>query len=72
MELRIERKNLVMKIPRSLILRDCVERFIERIELETRIKKSGMAESEAWQLSEEIKKDWWEENKAKVLKRIRN
>lgn len=72
MELRIERKNLVMKIPRNLILGNCVERFIERIELETRIKKSGIAESEAWQLSEEIKKDWWEENKAKVLKRVRN
>lgn len=60
-------KNLVVKIPKNLISKDYVEKFIERIELEMLIEKSQMTDKEAWKLSEEIKEDWWKKNKVKYL-----
>lgn len=64
----MEGKNLVVKIPKDLISKDYVERFIERIELEILVEKSQMTDKEAWKLSEELKEDWWKKNKEKVLK----
>jgi hypothetical protein len=71
MRIKVEGSNLVFKIPKNLISRDYVERFMERIELEMLVGKSQMADSEAWELSEKIKQDWWKENKDRVLKRVK-
>ncbi|HEY4481721.1 MAG TPA: hypothetical protein VI489_02605 [Candidatus Brocadiaceae bacterium] len=68
MQMQMEGKNLVVKIPKDLISKDYVERFIERIELEILVEKSQMTDKEAWKLSEELKEDWWKKNKEKVLK----
>lgn len=71
MQMQMEGKNLVVKIPKDLISKDYVERFIERIELEILVEKSQMTDKEAWKLSEELKEDWWKKNKEKVLKRMK-
>ncbi|MCF6156114.1 MAG: hypothetical protein E3K36_12910 [Candidatus Brocadia sp.] len=61
----------MVKIPKNLISKDYVKKFIERIELEMLIEKCQMTDKEAWKLSEEIKEEWWKKNKDKVLKRIK-
>ena len=71
MQMQMEGKNLVVKIPKDLISKDYVERFIERIELEILVEKSQMTDKEAWKLSEELKEDWWKKNKEEVLKRMK-
>ena len=71
MQIKTEGKDLVVRIPKNLISKDYVERFIERIELEMLVEKNRMTEKETWKLSEEIKEDWWKENRDKMLKRCR-
>ena len=71
MQIKTEGKNLVVRIPKNLISKDYVERFVERIELEMLVEKSRMTEKEAWKLSEEIKEDWWKENRDKTRMRWR-
>jgi len=67
----MEGKTLVVKIPKDLISKDYVERFVERLELEMLVEKSQMTSKDAWKLSEEIKEDWWKKNRNKVLKRMK-
>ncbi len=69
MQIKMEGNNLVVKIPRGLISRDYVERFVERVELEMLVEKSQMTNKEAWELSEKVKEDWWKKNRDRVLKR---
>ncbi|MFQ5456714.1 MAG: hypothetical protein ACE5EA_11060 [Nitrospirota bacterium] len=71
MDIKTDENNLLLKIPKDLIARDYVERFMDRIELEILVKKGRMSEEEAWELSERLKEDWWKENRDKVLKRIK-
>ena len=40
---------------------------MERIELEMLIEKNQLTDKEAWELSEEVKKNWWKKNKDRVL-----
>ena len=48
-----------------------MERFVERIELEMLIEKNQLTDEEAWKLSEEVKADWWRENKDRMLKKVK-
>jgi len=34
--------------------------------------KSQMTEEQIWELSEEVKQQWWDKNKAAFLRRIKN
>ncbi|MBP7552935.1 MAG: hypothetical protein KA885_05870 [Spirochaetes bacterium] len=66
----IENDYLNIKIPKNLIENKYIQKIINLIDLEEKISKSVITEIEAWNLSEEIKKDWWENNKVSFLKGI--
>ncbi|WP_456474547.1 hypothetical protein [Candidatus Pyrohabitans sp.] len=70
MEITLEEKNLIIKIPKDMISQNFIKRFIERVELEELVKDFKMTEREAWELSEEIKRSWWEEHGKEILKKI--
>lgn len=62
----------ILKFPKQLISSAYVQEFLERLRLEIIAEKSQLSDDEAWELSEEIKKEWWRKNKDDLLKRINN
>ncbi len=58
----------------SFLKSDVTDNFLhsllKEIEIENYLQKNKMTESDAWNLSEEIKENWWRENKEKILSMI--
>ena len=55
-----------LTIDDSIVDREALVQFIERLRLEYLIRKANFSES-VEQLGEEIKANWWEENKKRLL-----
>ncbi len=62
----------ILKFPKQLISSGYVQEFLERLRLEAIVEKSQLSEEQAWELSEDIKREWWEKNKRKFLKRVKS
>lgn len=62
----------ILKFPKQLVSSAYVQEFLQRLRLETIVEKSQLTEEKAWELSEEIKQEWWQKNKDKFLKGIKN
>lgn len=60
----------ILKFPKQLVNSSYVQEFFDRLRIETIVAKSELSEKQAWELSEEIKLEWWKKNKDKFLKRI--
>lgn len=60
----------ILKFPKQLISSAYVQEFLERLRLEVIAEKSQLTDDEAWNLSEELKQEWWQKNKNDILKRI--
>jgi hypothetical protein len=71
LDVKVEDNEFVMRIPKFLIGETYLRRLIERMELELKVKKIKMTEEQAWELSEEIKSDWWNENEQKIYDKIK-
>ena len=69
-EITFNKNQAILKFPKQLASSDYVQQFLERLRLETIIEKSKLTEEQAWELSEEIKQEWWRKNKEKFFKRI--
>jgi len=63
--------DAILKFPKQLVSSGYVQEFLERLRLEAIVEKSQLTEEQAWELSEEIKEDWWQKNKEKFLKRVK-
>lgn len=61
----------ILKFPKQLISSGYVQEFLERLRLEAIAEKSLLSDKDAWDLSEELKRNWWKENKSDLLKRIK-
>lgn len=70
-DITFEKDEAIIKFPKQYISADYVQQFIERLRLEAIIEKSNLTEEQAWELSEQLKQDWWQKNKEKILKRIK-
>jgi len=68
--INIENDEIVFRIPKSNIDEDFIRKIIEKLEYEELINDVKMTEDEAWQISEKIKEDWWNNNKDRILKKI--
>ena len=62
----------VLSFPKRLVSNDYVQSFIERLEVETFIQKSRFREKDLMELSEKIKKDWWQKNSDRFISRIKS
>ena len=60
---KVENEDIVLSFPKNLVSSKYVSRFIERLEMEKIAQKSELSEEDAWKLSEEIKKSWWDKNR---------
>jgi len=71
-DISFEKDEAILKFPKQFISADYVQQFLERLRLEAIVEKSKLTEDQAWELSEQLKKEWWEKNKEKLIKRINN
>lgn len=62
--------NLILTIPREMLAEKEIQKILDLLRFYELVKKSTMTEAKAWQLSEEIKADWWQANKARILAKI--
>jgi len=67
-----EADDVVLKFPKKLVSSVYVQNFIDRLGLEIIALKSQLLEEQAWELSEEIKAQWWQKNRESFLKRIKS
>lgn len=63
--------DAILKFPKQLASAGYVQKFLERLRMEAIIEKSKLTEKQAWELSEEIKQEWWDKNKERFLKRAK-
>ncbi|MCF6158701.1 MAG: hypothetical protein E3K32_09050 [wastewater metagenome] len=64
--------NTVLSFPKGLVSDDYVQDFIDRLKVEDIIQKGNFEEKELMELSEKIKKKWWEKNKNRFISRIKD
>jgi hypothetical protein len=62
--------NLVLTIPRQLVGDEFVKRIMEHLEFLNLVQQNRMTASEALQISEAIKSDWWKANREQILQKI--
>lgn len=68
-EITFEKDDAILKFPKQLIASDYVQEFLERLRLEEIAEKSEISDQQTWELSEQLKKEWWQKNKEKFLKK---
>ncbi len=71
-EIKVKNGDLILSFPKDLISSKYISRFIERLEMEKIAQKSLLSEENAWRLSEEIKESWWDRNRDRFLKKIKD
>ena len=71
-DITFEEDEAILKFPKQFVSTDYVQQFLERLRLEAIVEKSKLTEKQAWELSEQLKQEWWQKNKEKLLKRIKN
>ncbi len=71
-EITFEKDAAILKFPKAFVSSNYVQQFLERLRLEAIVEKSILTEDQAWELSEQLKQEWWEKNKEKFIKRIKN
>jgi len=71
-EIKVKNGDLILSFPKDLISSKYISRFIERLEMEKIAQKSLLSEENAWRLSEEIKGSWWNRNRDRFLKKIKD
>ncbi len=70
-DIKVNNDNILIQIPKNLLSNAYLERFLERLETEEIADKNYMTEEEAWNLSEEIKENWYKENEEKITNIIK-
>ncbi|MCI0611951.1 hypothetical protein L0244_03080 [bacterium] len=71
-DITFEAEDVVLKFPKRLVSSAYLQNFLEKLRLEMLAMKSLMTEEQVWELSEEVKQQWWDKNKEAFLNRVRN
>lgn len=71
-QITFEDDKAVLKFPKQFMSSAYVQEFLERLRIEAIMEKSQLTEEQAWELSEKIKKEWWQKNKKRFLKGIKS
>jgi len=70
-DIKYKDDDAILTFPKKIVSSKSVQDFIERLKLETIAQKSQLTEEQAWELSEEIKQTWWDENKQRFIDRLK-
>ena len=63
-------QNWILTIPKALISDTQIQKIMDLMKFYDLVKDSEMTEKKAWQLSEDIKEQWWLNNKERILAKI--
>ncbi len=70
LEINKEGDVFTIKFTRDDISEDFLRRLLTKFRIEKLLEKSKMTKEQAWKLSEEIKENWWVQNKDWILDKI--
>ncbi len=70
--IKYKAKDAVLTFPKTLISKEYVREFIDRLNIETILRKSKLEEGDVTDLSEKIKTDWWKNNKQRFIVKHKN
>jgi hypothetical protein len=70
-EIKRDNKKYVITFNNDDIPNSLIEKFMRKSELDAILINNRMTEEDAFNLSEEIKKEWWKNNKNWILKKIK-
>jgi hypothetical protein len=70
MDITQENNDIIIRFSKDLISNNALNKFIEMLRLEELSKQNQMTEQQAFELSEELKENWWNEHKGEILSRI--
>ena len=70
LEINKEGDVFTLKFTRDDISEDFLRRLLTKFKVEKLLEKSKMTKEQAWELSEEIKENWWNQNKDWILQKI--
>ncbi|WP_022669779.1 hypothetical protein [Hippea alviniae] len=62
-DIKIEDENVVISFPKELLSIDYFSNIIKALEIEKTVAKSKLTEEKAFEMAEELKRKWWEENR---------
>ena len=62
--------NWVLTIPKMLISEKEIQKILELMQFYESVKDSEMTERKAFELSENIKEQWWKDNKERIMAKI--
>lgn len=62
-QLEEEDENFVLRIPKAMVTRDQIQRFLDRLEFEHLTSKSQMTPQEAEELAREVKRAVYQANR---------
>jgi hypothetical protein len=71
-EITFEKDEAILKFPKQFVSSDYFQKFMERLRLEAIVEKSRLSDKQAWELSEQLKEEWWQKNKDNLLKRVKD
>jgi hypothetical protein len=58
-----------VNIPTDGMSPEAVSKFVNWLRVELIARRSRLADEAAWQISEDIKADWWARNKVRLIER---
>lgn len=70
LEINKEGDIFTIKFTRDDISEDFLQKLLTKFKIEKLLEKSQLTQEQAWELSEEIKEKWWNENKNWILRKI--
>ncbi|HLC15086.1 MAG TPA: hypothetical protein VJL89_02525 [Thermodesulfovibrionia bacterium] len=70
-DIKFKDDDAILTFPKKIVSSKYVQDFLDRLKLESIAQKSQLTEEKAWELSEELKQKWWDENKHRFLDRIK-
>ncbi len=70
-DITFEAEDVVLKFPKRLVSSSYLQDFLEKLRLEMLAMKSRMTEEQVWELSEDVKQQWWDKNKELFLDRVK-
>ena len=68
--IKLENDSILIKIPKSFLSNNYLERFLERIEAEEIAEKNQMNDDDVDILTQEITDNWLKDNEDRLMKRI--
>ncbi len=70
LSIRSDEDEITIKIPREGLPNGELDRYLESLEADFIALQSKFTDSDAWEMSEKVKSDWWEKNEERIKRKI--